>query len=506
MSRWRIDPARRAVALGVAISLLLAGSFANADERSTDAFTVASKTFTESVVLGELARLTARQAGIELSHRRELGGSRILFEALRRGGIDLYPEYTGTLIHELLADHPEPIRDLDDLSQALEPHGLDVLPPLGFENTYAIGLRKPRVRALGLATVSDLVAHPELRFGFSNEFMDRQDGWPGLAARYGLRPDWVRGMDHDLAYRALESGEIDVIDLYSTDADIAYYDLAVLEDDLDFFPEYKALFLYRRDLATRAPALLEALAALSGTVSEQEMIAMNARVKLERQSEATSAALFLGVEAREDRDTWSARLARTSLEHLSLVGASLLAAILVAIPLGIASAKLPRLGGMVLGVTGILQTLPSLALFVFMIPLFGIGALPAIVALFLYSLLPVVRNTHAGLTGIDPALRDSALALGLPARQRLFWIELPLASHSILAGIKTAAVINVGTATLAALIGAGGYGQPILTGIRLDDTQLILEGAIPAAVLALLVQGLFAGIERMLGYEVSGSD
>ncbi len=483
------------------LAVLLLSVFANLS--AAEEFAVGSKNFTESVVLGELARLAAERSDVELTHRRELGGSRILFEALLQGEIDVYPEYTGTLIHELLAGRTPVIESLRDLEAALAERGLAALPPLGFENTYAIGLRKAKARDLGLAKVSDLRPHRTLRFGFSNEFMDREDGWPGLAARYDLRPEWVRGMDHDLAYRALESGEIDVVDLYSTDADIAYYDLAVLRDDLAYFPEYKALYVYRADLSARSPELVSALRALSESISEEEMIAMNARVKLERQSEAQSAAVFLGVASEVEVDSFAGRLQRTTLEHLALVGISLFAAIAVAIPLGIASAKRPRLGAFVLGVTGIMQTLPSLALFVFMIPLFGIGAAPAVVALFLYSLLPIVRNTHAGLTGIDPALRDSALALGLPAKRRLFWVELPLASHSILAGIKTAAVINVGTATLAALIGAGGYGQPILTGIRLDDTGLILEGAVPAAVLALAVQGLFAQVERWFGFEVS---
>jgi osmoprotectant transport system permease protein len=137
-------------------------------------------------------------------------------------------------------------------------------------------------------------------------------------------------------------------------------------------------------------------------------------------------------------------------------------------------------------------------MFVFMIPLFGIGTWPAVAALFFYSLLPIVRNTYAGLVGIAPELRGSAAALGLPPGVRLREVELPMAMRSILAGVKIAAVINVGTATLAALIGAGGYGQPILTGIRLDDIGLILEGAVPAALLALLVQGVFEGIERWL--------
>ena len=151
-----------------------------------------------------------------------------------------------------------------------------------------------------------------------------------------------------------------------------------------------------------------------------------------------------------------------------------------------------------LGAVGLIQTVPSLALLVFMIPLLGIGAGPAIAALFLYSLLPIVRSTHAGLTGISPQLRESAEALGLPPGATLRLVELPLASRSILSGVQTAAVINVGTATLGALIGAGGYGQSILTGIRLADTRIILEGAVPAALLALLVQGLFELLERAL--------
>jgi osmoprotectant transport system permease protein len=193
-----------------------------------------------------------------------------------------------------------------------------------------------------------------------------------------------------------------------------------------------------------------------------------------------------------------ARLERNTLAHLALVAVSLSAAILLAVPAGILAARRERLGQVILSVTGVIQTIPSLALFVFMIPLLGIGGPPAAVALFLYSLLPIVRNTHAGLKDISPAVRESAEALGLPPGARLRLVELPIAARSILAGIKTSAVINVGTATLGALIGAGGYGQPILTGIRLDDVGLILEGAVPAAVLALLVQGVFELAERLV--------
>jgi len=350
--------------------------------------------------------------------------------------------------------------------------------------------------ALGLERVSDLAAHPELRWGVSNEFLEREDGFPGLADRYGLAPEWVRGMEHELAYRALVEDSIQVIDLYSTDADIAYYDLVALDDDRRYFPSYDAVWLRRIDLAERSPELVRVIDSFAGRIDEARMIHMNARVKLDRLSEEAVASEFLGVATRDGDVGPAQRIATRTLEHLALVAISLGAAILVALPLGIQAARSPRMGQVVLAATGVLQTMPSLALFVLLIPIFGIGASPAIAALFLYSLLPIVRNTHAGLVGIPRPLRESAIALGLPEGARLRFVELPLATRSILAGIKTAAVINVGTATLGALIGAGGYGQPILTGIRRDDFGLILEGAVPAALLALVVQAVFDVIER----------
>ncbi|HEV7777173.1 MAG TPA: glycine betaine ABC transporter substrate-binding protein [Luteibacter sp.] len=458
---------------------------------------IGSKQFTESVILGEVARVSAREAGVEAIHQRELGGTSILWKALQQGDIDVYAEYTGTLTHELLKG-VAPDADIATLRAKLAPFGIGITDSLGFNNTYAIGMREDRAAQLGIATLSDLAAHTDLRFGFSNEFMDREDGWPGLRQRYGLPQTHVSGLDHTLSYRAVADNAVDAIDLYSTDAEIPYYHLRTLEDDRHYFPRYEAVYLYRLSLAQSAPRFVDALNNLVGRIDEAAMRRMNAQVKLQGMKEATVAADFLGVRADTDgAGLWARLLART-LEHVKLVILSLGLAVVLAIPLGILAARLARFGQLVIGLTGILQTVPSLAMFVFMIPLFGIGTWPAVAALFLYSLLPIVRNTHAGLVGIAPELRESAAALGLPSGVRLRRVELPMAMRSILAGIKTAAVINVGTATLAALIGAGGYGQPILTGIRLDNIGLILEGAVPAAVLALLVQGVFEGIEHWL--------
>ncbi len=465
----------------------------------TEEIAVGSKKFTESVILGEIVALLATSRGYEVTHRRELGGTQFVWRALVRGELDAYVDYTGTLREETFAD-----RDLtsdEALPQEVARFGVRMSSSLGFNNTYALGMKEELAESLNVRTITDLRNHPDLRFGFTNEFMVRGDGWPSLNARYRFPQQTVRGLDHDLSYRGLETNDIHVLDVYSTDAEIAYYKLRVLQDDLKHFPAYSAVLLYRADLEQRAPELLTAWRSLEGTITEDQMVRMNAMVKLEGMSEGEVAAAFLeealAIEALVVTDTWVDRLVQHTLEHLFLVSVSLAAAILLAIPLGTAAFVWPRLGKIVLWVVGVIQTIPSLALLVFMIPLLGIGAQPAIVALFLYSLLPIVRNTHAGLGNIPGDVRESAEALGLPRRARLRLVELPMASPSILAGIKTSAVINIGTATLGALIGAGGYGQPILTGIRLDNVGLILQGAVPAAVLAILVQGLFDLGERV---------
>jgi osmoprotectant transport system permease protein len=459
---------------------------------------VGSKKFTESVILGEIVKFTTAGNGIATTHRRELGGTRVLWSALLKGNIDIYPEYTGTIRQELLKGVDTHTAAL--LRAALAKQGIRMSEPLGFNNTYAIGVKKETAKRYGLNGISDLRRHPGFSLGFSNEFLDRGDGWPALRYAYGLPQENIRGLDHDLAYRGLETGAIDGIDVYTTDAEIAYYDLFLLKDDRNHFPAYDAVILYRADLAERAPGAIAAVALLEGTIDEAQMSTMNGAVKLDQRSESAVAAEFvnnrLEISATAANPRFIDRLWKSTRDHLILVVISLGTAILFAIPLGVLAARHNRTGQAILALVGIVQTIPSLALFVFMIPLLGIGGPPAIVALFLYSLLPIVRNTHAGLRGIDTAILESAAALGLEPRASLRIVELPLAMRSIMAGIKTSAVINVGTATLGALIGAGGYGQPILTGIRLDDTALILEGAIPAAVLALAVQGAFELAER----------
>ncbi|HYV19818.1 MAG TPA: glycine betaine ABC transporter substrate-binding protein [Verrucomicrobiae bacterium] len=491
---------RRRGALPIGALFLLAASSAGCGGARPEV-RVGSKKFTESVVLGEIATQVLRSTGTRAAHRAQLGGTQVLWHAILAGEIDLYPEYTGTIRADILRDGGAGGDDAS-LRQALAAQGVGMSGGLGFDDSYALGMKEDDAARLGVARLSDLRAHPDLKLAFSEEFLNRADGWPKLRERYALPQTRPRPMDHDVAYRALAAGSVDLIDLYTTDAEIPFYKLRVLEDDLGVFPKYRAVLLYRLDLPRRIPSALPSLSVLEGRLSAKEMQRLNARAKIDRVPEPAVAAAFLsgalGIEAAAAGEGRAARVAARVAEHLALVAASLGAAILVAIPLGVVAARRRRLGTAILAVAGVVQTIPSLALLVLLIPLLGIGTLPAVAALFLYSVLPIVRNTVTGLSGIPRPLLESADVLGLSSWARLMKIELPLASPAILAGVQTSAVINVGTATLGALIGAGGLGQPILTGIRLDDIDLILEGAIPAALLALLAQAIFAGVGRVL--------
>ncbi len=497
------------------VSVAVVAAFCATLAAAAPSLNVGSKRFTESYILGEILKQTAEAAGESAAaHQQGLGNTAIVLNALTAGSIDVYPEYTGTIAREILKLDAVP--SLADLNARLAPMGLAVGVPLGFNNTYALALRADDARAKGLARLSDLKAHPELKLGLSQEFLGRADGWPGLKRIYELPFETPRGLDHGLAYEAIAGRQVDAIDIYSTDAKLDKYGLAVLDDDRRYFPRYDAVLLYRADLPQRFPRTWAALGKLEGTIDDASMRRMNAAVELDGKDFATVAASFLAghpeaktaaasprAKAGAVADLWQKLFgpdfARLTLEQLGLVFLSLAASIVVGIPLGILAAKRPATEGVILGATGVVQTIPALALLAVLIPLTGrIGAVPAFIALALYALLPIVRNTHSALTQISRGMTQAAQSLGLRAGTILHKIELPLAAPTILAGIKTSAVINVGTATIAAFIGAGGYGERIVTGLALNDHALLLAGAIPTAALALLIEGGFRVGERWL--------
>jgi osmoprotectant transport system permease protein len=522
-------------ALLLALLLLLApqpvrGQNATAEPAAAHRVVVASKPFGESYLLAEMLAQLLESRGFRVERRPGLGATEIAFGALRTGAVDVYPEYTGTGLVAILGEEPEadPRRLFRRVATTF-PERFDThwLPPLGFQNTYAVAVRRETAERFGLRTLSDLAgAAPDLTAGFTPDFIGRPDGLTGLQHAYGLRFGQVRSLLQAVKYQALAEGGVDVIDGYSTDGFIARYDLVVLEDDRGFFPAYEAAVLVSGRLLRSAPAALVVLAEPSGRIDEPRMREWNRRVEVEGRPIAAVAAdalrsigLIAASAAGEEADgdapspasaatqrqnlsayLWGqrAQIAALALRHLMLVALSLLAAIAVAVPAGVMLDRARRGAEPVIRGAGVLQTVPSIALLAFMIPLLGIGVVPALVALFLYSLYPILRNTYTGVRDASPDAADAATALGMTPLQVLRYVRLPLAAPVIMAGIRTAAVINVGTATLAAFIGAGGLGDPIVAGLALSDTRMLLSGAVPAALLALLVDAGLGVVERRL--------
>jgi osmoprotectant transport system permease protein len=505
---------RAGVCVAFGLALVLARGV---DAAETTPLVVGSKRFTESYVLGEILAQTLVAAGRPAVHKPGLGNTGILEQALASGAVDLYPEYTGTMVRELLKRDGNP--SLDELNRWLAPRHLKAAIPFGFNNTYALAMTRARADALGIRRISDLFK-PDgaaLTLGLSHEFLQRGDGWPALRKAYGARAKEPIGLDHGLAYDAVAAGRVDVIDVYSTDAKLGRLGLTVLDDDLGFFPKYDAVVLMRDDIDATP------LARLAGSIDAATIIAMNGEVELDGRSFAETARKFLaggfspasaasgaavgrapgnaserpGREASLVERVFAPDFARLAGEHLLLVLASLALALVVGIPLGVAAWRWPRSEPLVLGAVALLQTIPSLALLAFLIALIGaIGVVPAVLALFLYALLPIVRNTHAGLQSVSGGMAQAALSLGMTSRQALRHVQLPLAAPTLVAGVKTAAVINVGTATMAAFIGAGGFGERIVAGLAVNDSRVMLAGALPAAALALVVQWAFDLAER----------
>lgn len=480
--------------------LVLAALLVAVPAASSEVLRVGSKRFTESTILGEILTQVAQRT-TAAEHLPGMGNTAILVEALRSGQIDLYPEYLGTIELEILhRDRAD--ATLAQVDRELEPLGLGVGIALGFQNSYAIGVRGDSAQALHLDSISDLAGRPQLRIGLSHEFLGRADGWPALARRYGLtvRPS---GLDHGLAYEALAAGQVDAIDLYTTDAKIARYGVRVLRDDRDFFPRYDAVVLYRRSVPQRFPRAWAALQTLGGSIDQGRMIELNAAAELGHASAREIAHSFLAhsgsaTQRPDFRELlFGEDFARLARQHIVLVLLSILAASAVGIPLGVAAARWPRPGSVILGVVGALQTIPALALLAALIPLLGaIGTAPVLLALFIFALLPIVRNTAVGIGQVPQQLREAATALGARSFNRLWTVELPLASPVILAGVRTAAVISVGTATIGAFVGAGGFGERIAIGLSLNDNRMLLAGALPAAALALAFEAVFSALER----------
>ena len=458
---------------------------------------VGAKNFNEGYLLSEMISQLIESRGFVVERKFNLGGTLICFSALNNGEIDVYPEYTGTISEQILES--DALQSFNDLQNAVyENFNLCISKPYGFNNTYALATRRKTAERLKLKRISDLRNHSSLQMAFSYEFLKRTDGWKNLSKVYGLYQIPV-GIEHALSYQALDEGTVDIIDIYSTDGEIPRYNLSLLKDDLGFFPTYYAVSFYRAELD---PEVVATISLMHNLITGEEMQQLNARIVFGNEKYAHVAHDFLQENALVDQNaspnqrSFIREIWMKTLTHLQITFIALLAAMILAIPLGVFAYNFVAIGRPILYLTGLLQTIPSIALLAFMIPLFGIGFLPAVIALFLYALLPILRNTTSALFSIDPLLKRVATGIGLTRWQRLRHIEIPLAVPTVFAGIKTAAVINIGTATLAAFIGAGGLGEFIVTGLALNNTGMILKGAVPAAILAIVVEFFFELLEK----------
>lgn len=479
----------------LAIAIALASFLAIAGCGEKETFVIGSKQHTESHILGELLAQTLETAGYTVDRKFNLGGTKIVFNALEEGDIHAYAEYSGT-IQEVILKETRTLT-LDEITAALAKLGIQTLEPFGFNNSYAMGIHEDLAAETGLSKVSELRDYPELRFFFSHEFLEREDGYPSMKAHYDL-PQSADGIEHALALRAIVAREIDVTDLYTTDAEIDHFNLVVLDDDLEFFPKYLAMPIVRSDLPEEVKQLLNVAA---NSLSDKTMAGLNYQVHIDEQPASEVAKAFLAtldVKSTYETKTLFDKLIERTIEHLYLAGIPLFAATLVALSISIAVYSIPWLSKPIAYIAGLLQTIPSLALLALMVPVFGIGILPAIVALFLYSLLPIIRTTVTALSTVDPVLLQVAEGLGYTRTQSLVHVKLPLSMPAIFAGIRISAIICIGTATLAAFIGGGGLGDLIFQGLQLDDTRLILIGAAAAALMAIIVELLFEGVEKLI--------
>lgn len=501
--------------------------FAQSRDTTRRPVIVASKPFGESYLLAEMFAQLLERSGRTVQRRAGLGATEVAFSAIRNGAIDVYPEYVGTGLIAILGDSVSATMRTDPrvafahvATRSLSRFGVHWLAPLGFQNGYAIAIRRETATQYKLRTLSDLAASPaRLTAGFTADFIGRGDGWPGLRGAYGITLKDIRPLAPAVKYEAVATRAVDIIDGYATDGLLAKYDLVTLDDDRHFFPPYEAAALASARLVKDDPGAVAVLSSLSGRLSESRMRALNRAIEIDRRAipdvaREALAAVGLGDSAAVAGVTIAAPAARNGFwrfmfdrrretlrlagEHLRLVLLALLAAIAVAVPLGLWLVHRATLSAVVMQGLGVVQTIPGLALLAFMIPLLGIGTLPAFVALFVYALLPIARATIAGLRIADPDAAAAVEAMGATPQQALLWVRLPLAAPIVLSGIRTAAVLTIGTATLAAFIGGGGLGEPIVTGLGLADMRLVLSGAIPAAVLAVTVDALLALAERML--------
>lgn len=471
---------------------------------------IGSKEFTESYVVAEfLAQELEQHFGesIQIERQFGLGATAIAYQALTSDEIDLYPEYTGTLIQTLKLKSDDRDRLLDELNT----RGLAISAPLGFENSYALAATPEITQDLSLKRVSDLKRQlTQFKIGLTYEFHGRSDGWGQLLRSYPFLQNSVKPtlMEHSLLYTAVKNKRINIVEVYTTDPQIDDLSLVILADDARALPKYDAVFLASLKLQKRSPEVWAFINSLKNKLSAETIRHLNRQVEVVGLSPRQAVRNWLEL-SKENKVATSkqtqttiaglkSQLVRRSAEHFSLVVVAFLIAAAIGLPLGVLASDHPRIGRPLLSVSGVLQTVPAIALLVVLVPLTGLGFWTAVTALVAYAAFPIASSTVAGLNSLSIETLDLVRLMHLNQWQALRWVRLPIAKLSILSGLRIALVSTIGNATLAALIGGGGYGALILSGLSTQRIELVFLGAIPAALSAIFVQAAFSWTERTL--------
>ena len=480
---------------------------------------IGSKTFTENILLGELlAVLLEEKYQQKVERKLNIGGTKLVFDALNSKQIDVYPDYTGTgytMILKLSGEtRAEKIYQIVK-QNFLKKFQIHWSPPLGFNNTYTLALQKDDARFKSVNQISELKGKEQnLSLAVGHEFMEREDGYDSFTRMYQLNfpKNKIHTMNPALMYSALKNKKADLIMAYSTNGKIKSYNLKTLEDDKNFFPPYHAAYLTRLGVLKQFPSLKKAFQELKGNINEKEMTNLNYQMEQRKDKPALLAKNFLIKKNILNKKIvqfkkqnligyyFSKRdyFFKIFIEHLVLTFSALFLSLFLSIPIGILSARKKSLEKIVFPIVNTFQTIPGLALLGLLIPFLGIGYAPAILTLFIYSLLPLIRNTYEGIKGVDRDCIEVSIGMGLTPWQVLKKVEIPMALPVIIAGVRTSTVIVVGTATLAALVGAGGLGDPIFRGIATVNSKLIFLGAVPAALLAIVLDKALSLTEKIL--------
>lgn len=472
--------------------------------------TIGGKVFTEQSILVDLLAQLLEDHQIAVIKKKNLGGTLVAFEALKKNDLDIYVEYSGTSYHSIFKqkDILSQEETFNFLKKEFSKNNIYSFPSLGFSNSYALvsKINNPYNQ------ISDLkIDSKKYSIAFEHELLTRPDGFPEFSKTYDLEFKKVSSMNVGLMYQAVHQGQVDFGIGYTTDGRNKAFEMKIIKDDLRFFPQYFASILVHEKALKAYPELKKILSGLNNKISAEEMTEMNYLVDVKKMSPLKVTRNFLQkkklIKSSENNlDIMSenyliknsALLFSKLKEHLYICIYALLFTFFFGFIFGIAAYWNQRIKQFVFILVNIFQTVPSLALFGFLIPFLGIGFKPSLIALVMYALLPLVHNVYTGLSEVDKDIIQSFKAIGMNRWQILTKIQIPMALPTLSAGLRTSTVIIIGTATIAAFIGAGGLGELIFQGISSMDHRLILLGAIPAALLALIADFLIYSLCRFL--------